>query len=243
MELIATKQNSKYKVSKCGTVVSYRNKKGKKKEFMGGYRLAVSKNGSGYCLVNIDSTTYSLHRVVAMAWIPNPNNLPQVNHIDGNKSNNNVDNLEWCTAYDNIQHAKANDLVRYAKGSEVGSSFLVESQVEAIIEDILKGLDNMELSEKYNIPFKLVSLIRNKKRWKHVWNLNKFKDAPIVPSAKQRGKFSTEEQANIIKEAIEAPTIKEVADKYNIDRATISRCRTGKVWTKAYNYYIKHLKA
>ena len=62
--------------------------------------------------VNIEGTklTYKLHREVAKAFIPNPNNLPQVNHKDGNKNNNCVSNLEWVSNIENAHHAIANGL-------------------------------------------------------------------------------------------------------------------------------------
>lgn len=64
---------------------------------------------SGYCQVSLQKhgkrTYKKVHRLVAEAFLPNKNNYPQVNHIDGNKLNNNANNLEWCTVRYNIIHS------------------------------------------------------------------------------------------------------------------------------------------
>jgi len=59
-----------------------------------------------------------IHRLVAIAFIPNYNDLPVVNHIDGDKENNNIDNLEWCTAQENTQHAFKTNLIPIKKGAK-----------------------------------------------------------------------------------------------------------------------------
>lgn len=73
--------------------------------------LSCYKNDRGYCLVglcrNNRSKCFRLHRLVAMAFIPNPDNLPEVNHKDENKLNNRVDNLEWCTRGYNVRYGTA----------------------------------------------------------------------------------------------------------------------------------------
>ena len=78
------------------------------------YILKSTKDKKGYhrlgITVNRVKKTYKVHREVAKAFIPNPDNLPQVNHKDGNKDNNSVSNLEWVTNKQNANHAIANGL-------------------------------------------------------------------------------------------------------------------------------------
>lgn len=76
-------------------------------------KTEVSRNGyERVCLWRDGKAKhYSIHRIVALAFIPNPDNLDMINHIDGNKLNNTVTNLEWCNASQNMRHAYANNLV------------------------------------------------------------------------------------------------------------------------------------
>lgn len=80
--------------------------KGKNKGIQGHFCL----DKDGYCKISVLNefgkwTQTSVHRVVAIAFIPNPNNKPQVNHIDGNRQNNQVSNLEWVTSRENVLHS------------------------------------------------------------------------------------------------------------------------------------------
>ena len=94
-----------YAVTSCGRVWSYRAKK----------FLKLRKNRDGYLLVNLykdgKAKTYMIHRLVAEAYLPNQDNLPQVNHIDEDKSNNALPNLEWCDAAYNINYSKAKKII------------------------------------------------------------------------------------------------------------------------------------
>lgn len=67
--------------------------------------LQPRENSNGYVIITVDSVQLLLHRQVALHFIPNPYNYEQVNHKDGNKWNNHVSNLEWCSAEQNVTHA------------------------------------------------------------------------------------------------------------------------------------------
>lgn len=83
---------------------------------------ATMAGKSNYLLVqlrkNSRSIWLSVHRIVASVFVPNPNNLPQVNHEDGNKLNNCCENLTWCTASDNIRHALKIGKIKHAFGMD-----------------------------------------------------------------------------------------------------------------------------
>ena len=94
-----------YQVSNYGRIRSFKRMKNNKEA----RQFKLTPNSTGYISVGLRKNgkkiLYQVHRLVAESFIPNPENKPQVNHIDGNKTNNHISNLEWVTASENTQHA------------------------------------------------------------------------------------------------------------------------------------------
>lgn len=110
--------NGKYQINKNGQVKS--NTKLSKG------RLLTTQINSGYVRVKLNESYKSLHRLVAITFIPNPNNLEQVNHIDGNKQNNSVNNLEWICRSKNQLHAYKTGLRKPTSGKKSPQSKIVQ---------------------------------------------------------------------------------------------------------------------
>jgi hypothetical protein len=100
--------------------------------------------------------------------LDNPENLPQVNHIDGNKQNNRIDNLEWTTASQNCRHAIDESLYQSARGETAGNVKLTEENVREIRRLAVIGLMHKEIAELFGVGRKNITKIVNRQRWKHV---------------------------------------------------------------------------
>lgn len=110
--------------------------------------------------------TRLVHRLVAEAFIENDKNKPFVNHKDGNKLNNRVENLEWCTYRENTDHAVANDLVAF--GSRACKTKLAEQEVYQIKHLIYKGYSCKYISMMFGVSISTISCIKKGKNWRRI---------------------------------------------------------------------------
>lgn len=106
---VKIEQYPDYYISSLGNIKNKKGRQLKPRKHRDGYiEYYLYRNGKGYHV--------KAHRIVAMAFIPNPNNLPQVNHIDEDKENNYVNNLEWCTARYNMLYGTRIKRMTNSKG-------------------------------------------------------------------------------------------------------------------------------
>lgn len=145
-----------YEVSNLGRVRSLRNN----------IIVKPYKNYTGYLMVNLwykgKQNKRLISRLVGESFIPNPNNYPIINHIDGDKTNNKVINLEWCTHSQNVKHAHDTGL------RKIYHKKITDEQVKELIHFRNLGYSLKSLSCKYNISLSLISMICNGKRRKRV---------------------------------------------------------------------------
>ena len=123
--------NEDYNVSRAGEVSSF------KRDKVSGNIIVTNTDKYGYKKLGlyIDGVqkNYFIHRLVAQAFIPNPDNKPCVNHIDGDKLNNHVDNLEWMTHLENMQHGFKTGLF------DVGMKAAAKARSKAVNQLDLQG--------------------------------------------------------------------------------------------------------
>ncbi len=159
--------NGRYQVSNFGRVKSFQRLdekilsiEGKKRDYA---KVVLFKD-------NV-AKTFLLHRLVAIAFVPNPENKPEVNHIDGNKKNNCAENLEWVTKSENIKDAFDTGLAKVFRGVENGAAKLTPEQVREIRRTYIKGDKNFSshaLARKFNVSSNSIRRVVNFATYKDV---------------------------------------------------------------------------
>ncbi len=211
----------KYLVSNLGNVFSNHIKRNLK--------LQNNKHGYIYCNLSIKkgSTKYSLiHRLVAEAFIPNPENKPEVNHIDGNKKNNSVDNLEWVTSKENIDHAFKNNLRNsktLIKNGEIKSKKVYQLDINT--KEILRVWNSAkQIKRELNYDDSYISLCCKLRKisykgfiWRYEETLNENRDRKKTSA---RYKVVLLEEGKVINEF---NSVDEVAKYFSINRNSVYR--------------------
>jgi len=146
-----------YMVSNKGNVMSCTNKSN-------GKLLRVAFDGRGYPHFKLykdgkTKQTIKGHRLVAMAFIPNPENKPQVNHKDGNRLNNNVENLEWVTNIENRDHAVSLGLKKMS---------LTPDMVRGVRYLLTRNINQTLIADTFNCGMNTISRIKTKKSYRDV---------------------------------------------------------------------------
>lgn len=127
----------------------------------------------GYCRVTLNlngkKSNYGVHQLVARCFIHNKDNKPTVNHKDGDKENNSVENLEWFTHKEQVNHADDNKLRNMPKGENVYIAKLTENEVREIFSLYKsKKYSQRKLAKMYGVSEGAIQGIVYRKTWKHL---------------------------------------------------------------------------
>lgn len=198
--------------------------------------LSPSLSNTGYLVTSLPNkgrrTYYSVHRAV---WETFHGDIPKglvINHIDGDKQNNHLDNLECVTAKENTRHAYDTGLAAGLAGENNSMAKLSANEFLMICEALMEGATNNEIAELFGLNPKYVSLIRHKKRW-----VSLFPDWYRPTKSLGNTGLSLDKMTLIYQDTLTDMKNSEIADKWNLDRSTVSRIRNRKTWVDFINYY------
>lgn len=131
--------------------------------------LTIRTNTRGYSQINLQHNKYKktflVHRLIADAFLCRPKNMDQVNHKNGIKTDNRVDNLEWCTIQENITHSITTGLKKKQRGEQLPFSKLKEADVLFIRSSTLP---HKVLCEKFGVYISTIEKVKARQTWRHI---------------------------------------------------------------------------
>ena len=217
--------NPNYLVSDHGDIFNIKRDKMLNKTIHHEYVTAynkISRGGSAF-----------VHRIVYETFVGDIPEGMQINHLDGNKQNNKLDNLELCTASQNVQHAFDTGLKRPLRGSEVTTSKVTEEQVLQMYGMFKLGYSNSEVAGIFEIESKHVSLIRHGKRWKHLFERESMQRYESIGLS-----FPLPKAIYIYNMCMESEIPQDDLGKLlGIDPSQVSRIRTGEAWERFRKHF------
>lgn len=217
-----------YEISNTGLVRNQRTGKIRKGSVDNNGYIRVSLS------INSRNHTKKVHRLVAQAFIPNPENKPQVNHINGKKYCNWAGNLEWNTAKENVQHSYETGLItNHARGERVGTSKYKETQIHTVcklLEDPNKSYE--EIAKETGVSYHVISKIHSKKLWADI-----SKEYDIPERARISRKYSRDYLENICRMLSNNIKPVEIHTSTKIPWSTLSNIRNRKRYKYISNNY------
>jgi len=198
---------------------------------------------------------FNVHRLVATMFIPNPENKPQVNHIDGyidiDEKGRRIKhdffmNLEWCTIEENVKHAHDNNLSNirtyFSKGEDHPQSIYSEDIIKEACELLQEGkLTAYEIGEKLNINPRYISIIKSGYAWKHISENYDFSNALLQDRSGEKCHF-TKHKEDLIKKICQSLqdgklSQQEISKIYNVSYGYIDGIKRKKNWKNISKNY------
>ncbi len=191
--------------------------------------LKNSVSDSGYIVNTLTGTkegrkVTQVHRLVAKAFIPNIDNLPQVNHIDGVKTNNHVSNLEWITSKDNVIHAYQLGLINVKRGGEHHASVIDDEEVVNIFKLNQEGNSALAIAKTYGVSKNTILRVLNRKNREYV-DVGDMKFKKRYAKVK---KITTEIEELIKIDLKSGMSGRSIAVKYDISEGSVSMIKNNK---------------
>lgn len=189
--------------------------------------LSQVKNLFGYETIGLKSDKDGLfyqkrvHRLVAEAFIPNPENKPEVNHIDGDKTNNCVENLEWCTSKENKTHAW-NTKLYTDKLEDHYCAVYSNNQIEQVCQLLSEGFRNKDVAEITNIHKDVIAHIKRGDIWKDISSKYSFN----IPRKSRKSKEDVHKICKMIADNLSDDDIQNVFTNLPIEEIRRIRRKT-----------------